>query len=56
MVRPHQPRYGEATPNALLAFDNASNLTLDHRVVGVPVHADWNAPFLFFVAFLAELY
>ena len=26
------------------------------RVVGVPVYADWNAPFLFFVAFLAELY
>ena len=25
------------------------------RVVGVPVYADWNAPFLFFVAFLAEL-
>ena len=26
------------------------------RVVGVPVYADWNAPFLFFVAFLAELF
>jgi hypothetical protein len=26
------------------------------RVVGVPVYADWNAPFLFFIAFLAELY
>ena len=26
------------------------------RVVGVPVYADWNAPFLFFFAFLAELY
>ena len=26
------------------------------RVVGVPVYDDWNAPFLFFVAFLAELY
>ena len=26
------------------------------RVVGVSVYADWNAPFLFFVAFLAELY
>jgi hypothetical protein len=25
------------------------------RVVGVPVYAHWNAPFLFFVAFLTEL-
>ena len=23
---------------------------------GVPVYADWNAPFLVFLAFLAELY